>query len=134
MRSVLLFSGGMDSYAARMLYEPDVLLYVDAGTRYADAELRRLPEETIVVDMRVLNTFGVVDDIIPLRNLFFVAVAEMTYQVTKTYGHELGLSCVFRQHRANTHCKHLHGYALAFDIVFEAKHLTHAIGLLTLVR
>jgi 7-cyano-7-deazaguanine synthase len=75
MRSVLLFSGGMDSYAARMLYEPDVLLYVDAGTRYADAELRRLPEETIVVDMRVLNTFGVVDDIIPLRNLFFVAVA-----------------------------------------------------------
>jgi 7-cyano-7-deazaguanine synthase len=77
MRSVLLFSGGMDSYAARMLYEPDVLLYVDAGTRYADAELRRLPEETIVVDMRVLNTFGVVDDIIPLRNLFFVAVAAL---------------------------------------------------------
>jgi len=44
MRSVLLFSGGMDSYAARMLYEPDVLLYVDAGTRYAHAELRRLPK------------------------------------------------------------------------------------------
>jgi 6-pyruvoyltetrahydropterin/6-carboxytetrahydropterin synthase len=47
----------------------------------------------------------------------------MTYQVTKTYGHELGLSCVFRQHRANSHCKQLHGYALAFDIVFETETL-----------
>ena len=47
----------------------------------------------------------------------------MTYQVTKTYGHELGLSCVFRQHRANSHCKYLHGYALAFDIVFETETL-----------
>lgn len=74
-RTVLLFSGGMDSYAARMLYEPHVLLYVDAGTRYADAEIARLPEGTHIVDMRSLNNFGVVDDIIPLRNLFFVAVA-----------------------------------------------------------
>ena len=47
----------------------------------------------------------------------------MTYLVTKTYGHELGLSCVFRQHRANSHCKQLHGYALAFDIVFETETL-----------
>lgn len=47
----------------------------------------------------------------------------MTYQVTKTYGHEMGLSCVFRQHRASSHCKQLHGYALAFDIVFETETL-----------
>lgn len=75
MKSVLLFSGGMDSYAARMLYDPDVLLYVDAGTRYSLAEKSRLPEGTNIVDMRVLNSYGVVDDIIPLRNLFFIAVA-----------------------------------------------------------
>jgi len=47
----------------------------------------------------------------------------MPYQVTKTFGHELGLSCVFRQHKANSHCKYLHGYALAFEIVFEAETL-----------
>jgi 6-pyruvoyltetrahydropterin/6-carboxytetrahydropterin synthase len=37
---------------------------------------------------------------------------------TKSYPHELGLSCVFRQHRAESHCKLLHGYALAFTFVF----------------
>jgi len=42
---------------------------------------------------------------------------------TKTYGHELGLSAVFRQWRANSHCNQLHGYALAFTFVFEADEL-----------
>lgn len=42
---------------------------------------------------------------------------------TKTYGHDLGLSCTFRQWRATSHCRFLHGYALAFEFVFEANHL-----------
>lgn len=42
---------------------------------------------------------------------------------TKTYGHELGLSAVFRQWRANSHCNQLHGYALAFQFIFEADEL-----------
>jgi 6-pyruvoyltetrahydropterin/6-carboxytetrahydropterin synthase len=45
------------------------------------------------------------------------------YRVTKHYGHELGLSCVFRQWRAASHCALLHGYALAFTFVFEASAL-----------
>jgi 6-pyruvoyltetrahydropterin/6-carboxytetrahydropterin synthase len=45
------------------------------------------------------------------------------YRVTKHYGHELGLSCVFRQWRADSHCAQLHGYALAFTFVFEANEL-----------
>lgn len=44
----------------------------------------------------------------------------MSYRVTKTYGHELGLSACFRQWRADSHCRFLHGYALAFKFVFEA--------------
>lgn len=44
----------------------------------------------------------------------------MTYRVTKTYPHELGLSACFRQHRAQSHCRFLHGYALAFRFTFEA--------------
>lgn len=45
------------------------------------------------------------------------------YQSTKTYGHEVGLSCAFRQWRAESHCRLLHGYALSFRFVFEAEEL-----------
>lgn len=44
----------------------------------------------------------------------------MTYQITKTYGHNLGLSACFRNHKTETHCKFLHGYALSFKLTFEA--------------
>lgn len=42
---------------------------------------------------------------------------------TKTYGHEVGLSCCFRQHRARSHCRFMHGYALSVKLVFAAKEL-----------
>lgn len=42
------------------------------------------------------------------------------YKSTKTYGHEQGLSCCFRQWRAESHCRLLHGYAIAVKFVFEA--------------
>jgi 6-pyruvoyltetrahydropterin/6-carboxytetrahydropterin synthase len=45
------------------------------------------------------------------------------YGVTKTYGHELGLSACFRQHRATSHCRFLHGYALSFSFEFVARTL-----------
>lgn len=44
----------------------------------------------------------------------------MAYLSTKTYGHEIGLSCAFRQHRAESHCRLLHGYAISVKLVFEA--------------
>ena len=47
----------------------------------------------------------------------------MTYAVRKTYGHDLGLSCVFRQWRGTSHCRHLHGYALGFSFTFVADEL-----------
>lgn len=42
---------------------------------------------------------------------------------TKTYNHELGLSCAFRQWRAKSHCRFLHGYALAVRVEFGAEKL-----------
>ena len=42
---------------------------------------------------------------------------------TKTYGHEIGLSACFRQHRAESHCNLLHGYALAVKFIFAATEL-----------
>ena len=47
----------------------------------------------------------------------------MTYRVTKTYGNERGLSCAFRQWRAESHCRLIHGYSLGFKLVFEAETL-----------
>lgn len=40
------------------------------------------------------------------------------YKVTKTFGHHLGLSAAFRQHRADSHCNKLHGYALQVEVTF----------------
>lgn len=45
------------------------------------------------------------------------------YISTKTFGHELGLSACFRQWRAESHCRLLHGYALAVKFEFEAADL-----------
>ncbi|UNA00852.1 6-pyruvoyl tetrahydropterin synthase protein [Edwardsiella phage vB_EpM_ZHS] len=47
----------------------------------------------------------------------------LAHQSTKTYGHDVGLSCVFRQWRANSHCNQLHGYALAVRLVFKSSTL-----------
>ncbi len=49
----------------------------------------------------------------------------MTYISTKTYGHEIGLSCAFRQWKADSHCKYLHGYSLAFTFKFIAEKLDY---------
>ncbi len=41
------------------------------------------------------------------------------WRVMKTYGHDEGLSCCFRQWQAgHSHCRFLHGYALAFRFTF----------------
>lgn len=47
-----------------------------------------------------------------------------TFLSTKTYGNDRGLSCCFRQWRAeHSHCKLLHGYSLGFKFVFECTEL-----------
>lgn len=47
----------------------------------------------------------------------------MAYRSSKTFGHDLGLSACFRQWRADSHCKLLHGYALSIHLEFEADKL-----------
>lgn len=48
-----------------------------------------------------------------------------TYGSSKTFGHEVGLSCCFRQWGADSHCAMLHGYAIAVRLEFEANTLDH---------
>jgi 6-pyruvoyltetrahydropterin/6-carboxytetrahydropterin synthase len=47
----------------------------------------------------------------------------MKYSVVKTYGHQEGWACTFRQHKATSHCRFIHGYALAFELTFECSDL-----------
>ena len=48
----------------------------------------------------------------------------MAFYSTKTYDHNEGLSCAFRQWRAkDSHCRWVHGYALAVKFTFGAKEL-----------
>jgi 6-pyruvoyltetrahydropterin/6-carboxytetrahydropterin synthase len=48
----------------------------------------------------------------------------MSYYSTKTYGHNIGLSAVFRQpHADHSHCRFLHGYSLQFKFTFGASEL-----------
>ena len=47
------------------------------------------------------------------------------FRSTKTYDHNEGLSCCFRQWRADSHCSHLHGYAFAVKLVFATDRLDH---------
>lgn len=45
------------------------------------------------------------------------------YISTKTYPHSKGLSCAFRQWKADSHCKYLHGYAFQVKFWFGANEL-----------
>lgn len=49
----------------------------------------------------------------------------MKYRSTKRWGHEQGLSCAFRQWKAPSHCRFVHGYALAVKFTFEAEELDY---------
>lgn len=45
------------------------------------------------------------------------------YSVRKTFTHATGLSCAFRQWRADSHCNLIHGYALEVSLHITATQL-----------
>ena len=42
---------------------------------------------------------------------------------SKKYGHERGLSAAFRQWRASSHCRFMHGYSFEFEFEFGSNKL-----------
>lgn len=46
--------------------------------------------------------------------------SDITFGSTKTYTHSVGLSAAFRQWRAASHCRFIHGYSLEIKVTFEA--------------
>jgi 6-pyruvoyltetrahydropterin/6-carboxytetrahydropterin synthase len=59
----------------------------------------------------------------PLNKALRSVPAQALYRSTKTYDHNEGLSCCFRQWRTDSHCRRVHGYALAFRFVFATRTL-----------
>jgi len=45
------------------------------------------------------------------------------YVSTKRYDHGAGFSFAYRQWKADSHCRFIHGYSLAFDFEFESETL-----------
>lgn len=45
------------------------------------------------------------------------------YVSTKTYGPDRGYTVSYRQHRADSHCNRIHGYALGIHLEFESDEL-----------
>lgn len=87
-KKVLLYSNGSDSWLIKHLWKPDILLYVDMGSRYSQNEIEKLkadPEnENVVIDKLDLGKWERPDAIIPLRNLYLVMWAS-------NYGDEICL-------------------------------------------
>lgn len=74
MKKVLLYSGGLDSWLVNELWKPDVKLYVNLHTKYAQQELSKLPPDVVIEDLD-LSHWERTDAILPLRNLYLVAIA-----------------------------------------------------------
>lgn len=55
-----------------------------------------------------------------MRDIKNIKNTKYIYGSTKTYTHSIGLSCAFRQWRAQSHCRFIHGYALEVKLTFQA--------------
>lgn len=76
MKKVLLYSGGIDSYIISKLWNPDVRLFIDYGTKQTAEERKRLPDDVIVKEIdlsQYIEDDGI--NTIPLRNLLFANIA-----------------------------------------------------------
>lgn len=87
-KSVLLFSGGMDSLIFDKLLNPDILLYIPSGSNYESIENKKvlnladkgfIDKSKLVVLDNVLNLrrFERDDMIVPNRNAFLILLASM---------------------------------------------------------
>lgn len=78
--SVLLYSGGTDSYLINKIWKPDLLLYVDMKTRYSQEELRRIdmlgrPDNLIIHELPLGRFEDKETAFIPQRNMYLLMTA-----------------------------------------------------------
>lgn len=80
MKTVQLFSAGMDSYIINKLEKPDVLLFIDNGSKYIETEKKYLEQaryNNLIILENTLNLRSLERDSanIPMRNLYFILLA-----------------------------------------------------------
>ena len=60
-KSVLLFSGGMDSLIFDKLLNPDILLYIPSGSKYKEIESKKIKELWTLIEAPVATDTTKVD-------------------------------------------------------------------------
>lgn len=88
MKKVLLYSGGLDSFLIDFLWKPDIKLYIDLKTDYSLFEKQSLSNDVIIKELPLLKEFEKENNIIPLRNLYFILLAT-------NYGEEICLGATY---------------------------------------
>ena len=69
---------------------------------------------------------GTVADLYPDSDISYIqSRSDIEYLSTKTYTHAQGLSAAFRQWRADSHCRYVHGYSLQVKVTFKGQELDH---------
>jgi 7-cyano-7-deazaguanine synthase len=87
---VLLYSGGLDSFVTAHLWPAETLVYFGLGHKYEREERQTIAasEMPVVFDFRLkLGDYELPNAIIPLRNLYLVAMASH-------YGRTIGLGAL----------------------------------------
>lgn len=74
-KKALLYSGGMDSWLIDKLWKPDLRVYVNIHGAYNVEEMRRLPDDVLVVDFPFLADKEMPNGFVPLRNMYFMMIA-----------------------------------------------------------
>lgn len=77
---VLLYSGGMDSEALRLMWKPDLCVYIRDGSAYNDAQLHVVADRVEKLCPIVFQDLGLPEEvggnfIVPFRNLYFICAA-----------------------------------------------------------
>jgi len=113
---VLLFSGGMDSWLINQLWNPDILLYININNQYSKEEIKRLPDNVIIENLD-LSKWEREDKIIPLRNLYFLAMAT-------NYGNEICLGATNGDRVLDKTYEFKKKYEKLLNYLFQKQHWT----------
>lgn len=80
-KKILLFSGGFDSVLLEWKIKPDILLYVDMHTKYAQREIEHIKSlppyytDRVIIKDLPLGEYEKSDSFLPYRNLILISIA-----------------------------------------------------------
>jgi len=128
-KSVLLFSGGMDSLIFNYLLNPDILLILPHGNKYEEQEIKHIhnlinkgiiDKNKVIFDKSLqLGQWERDDAIILNRNLFFITLATL-------YGETIYLGSVYGDRSLDKSNKFFYLCEKMFNYLFQDQHYCEA--------